>query len=61
MEECLPYKQKVGGSIPSCLSDIIISVTKKWPKMGDTKLGIKEDTTHGANDESKHGIDMVAK
>ena len=25
------------------------------------KLGIKKDATHGANDESKHGVDMVAK
>ena len=29
--------------------------------MRDEKLGIKKDATHGANDESKHGIDMVAK
>ena len=29
--------------------------------MGDTKLGIKEDAAHGANDESKHGVDMVEK
>ena len=29
--------------------------------MRDVKLGIKEDATRGANDESKHGIDMVAK
>ena len=28
--------------------------------MGDAKLGIKEDATRGTNDESKHGIDMVA-
>ena len=26
MEECLPYKQEVGGSIPPCPNDIIISV-----------------------------------
>ena len=26
MEERLPYKQKVGGSIPPCPNDIIISV-----------------------------------
>ena len=25
------------------------------------KLGIKKDATHGANDESGHDIDMVAK
>ena len=29
--------------------------------MRDAKLGIKEDATHGANDEAKHGIDMVEK
>ena len=23
------------------------------------KLGIKKDATHAANDESKHGVDMV--
>ena len=26
MEECLPYKKEVGGSIPPCPNDIIISV-----------------------------------
>ena len=25
------------------------------------KLGIKKDATHGANDEAKHGVDMVEK
>ena len=25
------------------------------------KLGIKKDATHGANDEAKHGIDMIAR
>ena len=30
-------------------------------KMRDAKLGINEDATRGANDEAKHGIDMVAK
>ena len=29
--------------------------------MRDARLGIKEDPTCGANDESKHGIDMVEK
>ena len=29
--------------------------------MRDAKLGIKKDATNGANDEAKHGIDMVAK
>ena len=29
--------------------------------MRDVKLGIKNDATHGANDEAKHGVDMVAK
>ena len=29
--------------------------------MRDAKLGIKKDATRGANDEAKHGIDMVAK
>ena len=29
--------------------------------MRDEKLGIKKDATRGANDEFKHGIDMVAK
>ena len=29
--------------------------------MRDVKLGIKKDATHGANDETKHGIDMVEK
>ena len=29
--------------------------------MRDAKLGIKKDATGGANDEAKHGIDMVAK
>ena len=29
--------------------------------MRDAKLGIKKDATCGANDEAKHGIDMIAK
>ena len=29
--------------------------------MRDAKLGIKKDATCDANDEAKHGIDMVAK
>ena len=29
--------------------------------MRDAKLGIKKDATHGANDEVKHGVDMVEK
>ena len=29
--------------------------------MRDVKLGIKKDAIHGTNDESKHGVDMVAK
>ena len=29
--------------------------------MRDAKLGIEYDRTRGANDESKHGVDMVAK
>ena len=29
--------------------------------MRDMKLGIKNDATHGANDEPKHGVDMVSK
>ena len=29
--------------------------------MRDVKLGIKKDATCGANDEAKHGINMVAK
>ena len=29
--------------------------------MRDVKLGIKKDATRGANDEAKHGVDMVAK
>ena len=29
--------------------------------MRDVNLDIKNDATHGANDESKHGVDMVAK
>ena len=29
--------------------------------MRDAKLGIKKDSTRGANDESKHVVDMVAK
>ena len=29
--------------------------------MRDAKLGIKNDITRGANDEAKHGVDMVAK
>ena len=29
--------------------------------MRDAKLGIKSDATHGANDEAKHGVDMVVK
>ena len=27
----------------------------------DVKLRIKNDVTHGTNDESKHGVDMVEK
>ena len=29
--------------------------------MRDEKLGTKKDATRGANDEAKHGIDIVAK
>ena len=29
--------------------------------MKDTKLGIKKDAIRGANDEAKHGVDMVEK
>ena len=29
--------------------------------MSDAKLGIKKDATHGTNDETKHGVAMVAK
>ena len=29
--------------------------------MSDVKLGIKKDATRGANDEAKHGVDMVEK
>ena len=29
--------------------------------MRDAKLGIKNDATRGANNEAKHGIDMVEK
>ena len=29
--------------------------------MRDVKLGIKKDATRGANDEAKHGFDMVEK
>ena len=29
--------------------------------MRDAKLSIKKDATRGANDEAKHGTDMVAK
>ena len=29
--------------------------------MREAKLGIKKDATHGANDEAKHGVDMVEK
>ena len=29
--------------------------------MRDMKLGIKKDATHDANDEAKHGVDMVEK
>ena len=29
--------------------------------MRHVKLGIKKDATHGANEEAKHGIDMVEK
>ena len=29
--------------------------------MRDVKLRIKKDATRGANDESKHGVDMVEK
>ena len=27
--------------------------------MREVKLGIKKDATRGANDEAKHGVDMV--
>ena len=27
--------------------------------MRDVKLGIKKDATRGANDEAKHGVDIV--
>ena len=29
--------------------------------MRDVKLGIKKDATCGVNNESKHGVDVVAK
>ena len=29
--------------------------------MRDAKLGIKKDATRGANDEAKHGVDIVEK
>ena len=29
--------------------------------MRDAKLGIKKDAIRGANDEAKHGVDMVEK
>ena len=29
--------------------------------MRDAKLGIKKDATRCANDEAKHGVDMVEK
>ena len=29
--------------------------------MREVKLGIKKDATRGANDEAKHGVDMVSK
>ena len=29
--------------------------------MRDVKLGIENDATRGTNDETKHGVDMVAK
>ena len=29
--------------------------------MRDVKLGIKNVATHAANDEAKHGVDMVEK
>ena len=29
--------------------------------MRDAKLGIKKNATRGANDEVKHGVDMVKK
>ena len=29
--------------------------------MRDVKLGIKNDATHGTNDEAKHGVDIVEK
>ena len=29
--------------------------------MRDAKLGIKNDATRGANDDAKHGVDMVEK
>ena len=30
MEECLPYKKEVGGSIPPCPNDIIIPVKNNY-------------------------------
>ena len=60
----MPYKQEVGGSIPPCPNDIIILVKIEKisdKKLRDVKLGIKKDATRGANDEAKHGVDMVGK
>ena len=34
---------------------------KNDQNMRDAKLGIKKDATHGANDEAKHAIDLIAK
>ena len=46
MEERLPYKQEVGGSIPPCPNDIIISVrnnqiSNKKKEISDQKMGDK--------------------
>ena len=38
----------------------LLKTTKLVTKMRDVKLGIKKDATRGANDEAKHGVDMVA-
>ena len=37
------------------------SMAMIWQQNKTQKLGIKNDATHGANDEAKHGVDMVAK
>ena len=38
-----------------------LNMALTWQKNKMRKLALKKDATRGANDEAKHGVDMVEK